>query len=638
MSNLQVSETNVPGVIKKLKTSEWLSPLFQREFVWSTASVINLVNSIIDARPVGMITLWEQEGKSTLPLEPISIPDRNSSPDTPGLVYYGRSDPAAWPGRYYAILDGRQRSTALALAFGGLRATSGLFRNSGRYFLDVTATEDSERVKYISEKDIQRKKLDKLNVAISDGLFPLEVSDPDKIFDQWMDYLQFIRDAAYYKDGILPTEDELQRRNKILQRAFNGIIKTKIAVYTVPQAYNLAEICDIFETLNTTGTKVSTVDLIHSNIYSDTATSSSGPILIRDKIDELGELEGAIGWASSRDRPELIAQIAAAIHVALDKKPEPRPTGGPKEFRISSVKSQDLLALSANHWRNIFDQSSQLAGFLGGFQQAVAGGQFTMAQCPYPASASVYVALRWFREFDSNVDTEWEIRHLDSIFRAFFWRNVFDTRYDQGFLSQIGTDIQRLKTHLNGVKKGDNFESWRATSNAWLDDNVAKATDRDSVYNIITDGGEAGALKRASILLLYARADRDVVDTSIPINMGTSQQQLHHIFPKDWCANNNFGKNSEFIDSKQVQKDYINSAANLIPMARTSNILWRKKAPAQFINESELNYDSRSDLWSSYFVSRDCFSILASENVDPGKFWSMRAEIICDEISRRMMV
>lgn len=59
MANLEVSEVNVPKLIKRLKTSEWLSPLFQRDFVWSNAAVVALVNSIIDARPVGMITLWQ---------------------------------------------------------------------------------------------------------------------------------------------------------------------------------------------------------------------------------------------------------------------------------------------------------------------------------------------------------------------------------------------------------------------------------------------------------------------------------------------------------------------------------------------------------------------------------------------------
>jgi hypothetical protein len=183
MANLQVSEINVPSVIKKLKTSEWLSPLFQRDFVWSNANVVSLVNSVIDARPIGMITLWEQEGGSSLPLEPISIQDRSTTGKSE-TRYFG--DPNSRPGRYYAILDGRQRSTALALAFGGLRSQSSMFRNTGRYYLDVSAADDSERVKFVAEKEVLKRQLNTLKVAVSSGLFPLEVEDPDTIFDQWM--------------------------------------------------------------------------------------------------------------------------------------------------------------------------------------------------------------------------------------------------------------------------------------------------------------------------------------------------------------------------------------------------------------------------------------------------------------------
>lgn len=635
MANLQVSEINVPAVIKKLKTSEWLSPLFQRDFVWSNANVVSLVNSIIDARPVGMITLWEQEGNSSLPLEPVSIPDRGSA-GRPEPRYFGH--PTSRPGRYYAILDGRQRSTALALAFGGLRSSSNLYRNAGRYYLDVKATEDAERVKFIAEKDVLKKQLNTLKIAVSNGLFPLEVEDPDAIFDQWMSYLQFIRDPAYYEDGNLPEATELDRRNRILQSAFNGIIKTKIALYIVPQTYSLAEICDIFETLNTTGTKVSTVDLIHSNIYSDTVNDTVGPILIRDRIDELGELDGAIGWASARDRPELIAQFVAATYVALETRPNPRPTGGTREYRVTSVKSQDLLAIPARHWRTTLDESGKLAGYLGAFQLAVAGGHFTLAQCPYPAVASIYIALRWFHEFDRGANIDWTPTHLDAVFRAFFWRNALRTRYDQGFLTQIGTDIRELKNFLSGVRPNENFDQWRASANAWLDDHVAKPLEHELVYELVTDGSEAGALRRAANLLLFARASRDAIDGTTPIQLGSGQMQLHHIFPKDWCANNNHGGMAAFLNPAIAKRDYVNSAANLMPMARASNLSWRKKVPAQFIGEEELSYDSRADLWNAYFITRETFEVLASSEVDPGRFWELRGRTIAEEISRRMMV
>jgi hypothetical protein len=122
------------------------------------------------------------------------------------------------------------------------------------------------------------------------------------------------------------------------------------------------------------------------------------------------------------------------------------------------------------------------------------------------------------------------------------------------------------------------------------------------------------------------------------IQLGSGQMQLHHIYPKDWCANNIHGKAAEYLDKTIAKRDYVNSAANLIPMARSSNLSWRKKAPAQFIEEEDLSYDSRADLWNTYFITREFFDVLMSSDVDPGRFWNMRGRAIAEEISRRMMV
>ncbi|MHB8304164.1 MAG: hypothetical protein ACYDC6_15335 [Acidobacteriaceae bacterium] len=132
-----------------------------------------------------------------------------------------------------------------------------------------------------------------------------------------MRYLQALKDPTNYEDSKPPDKDELVKRDEILKGCFEGLVGTKLAVYIVPETYRLSDICDIFETLNTTGTKVSTVDLIHSLLYADTKSDENGTILLRDLINELGQKDGAIGWSSSEDRPELVAQIVTACYVAL---------------------------------------------------------------------------------------------------------------------------------------------------------------------------------------------------------------------------------------------------------------------------------------------------------------------------------
>jgi hypothetical protein len=627
VSQLQVTDITVPVLLKKLRTREWLVPQFQRDFVWSNAAVISLVNSIIDSRPVGMVTLWEQQENTSLQLEPVSVPDWITEQNAPGRREYVQSD--SRPGRYYAVLDGRQRSTALALAFGGLRALSGIYRNAGAYYLDVTARDDGERVKYFSQKDIERRGINTLPGAIGKGLFPLAVADPDKLMGQWMEYLQLIYNQSYYENGSYPDSDELKRRNEVLSKAFSGVFNTKLAVYIVPSDYTLGEICEIFSTLNTTGAKVSTVDLIHSNLFNDTVNNAGGPLLLRDRIDALGQLDGAVGWASSRDRPELVAQLVAAAYVAADTKPSPRPSG-PRETKISSVKSADLLALPASFWRRIFENNAKFANFLGGFQRAVAGGSFTMAQCPYPASAAIYVGLRWFLEFDGS-PYHWNVERLDNLFRAFFWRNALASRYDQGFLTQIGTDILDMKAFLNATTADTDEEYWRTQANGWLDKTVGPRPSRDDICALVSSGDERGAARRSALLLLYARARQDVVTPELNISAESGTMELHHIYPKDWCKKNA----AALLDqSEQIGSElkWVNSAANLMPMHRITNNEWKDSSPATFLLDKSIDYDGRQDNWNWYFIDRDSFKYLLANDASAVDFWARRAEAITTEI------
>ncbi|SIR02238.1 Protein of unknown function DUF262 [Aromatoleum tolulyticum] len=433
MSDLKVHHSTVPGVLDSLRRGEWLVPQFQRDFVWTTDQVSSLVQSILEARPIGMVTLWEQSDSSQLNLERVSIPDQDSATRTASLLYFG---PQVQASKKFALLDGRQRCTAIAMAFAGFRATHGLYRYSGRYFLDVKQSDPRKRVKYLRETDIRRQGLDSDATCVGQGLFPLASNTPDEpILSQWMRYLQALEKPENYRDHQLPPRDEIQRRNKILQDAFEGIVKTKLAVYVVPEKYSLADICDIFETLNTTGTKVSTVDLIHSWLYAETSSNDAEPFLLRDWFDDLGQRNGAIGWASSSDRPELVAQIVTACHVALIDKPQPRPVGRGRPEPITSVKSGDLLAVPTSHWQSVKTHDEMLARFLGDAQHVVAEGYFPWSICPYPVAIGIYVALRWHAEFDRSDTHPWAPEDLNALFRAFFWRNALTRRYDQGFLT-----------------------------------------------------------------------------------------------------------------------------------------------------------------------------------------------------------
>src|SRR5688500_1809076 len=128
MAGITVNSVTISDLHSYLRDREWLVPTFQRDFVWGESQVTGQICSILDAHPIGMITLWAQSDSGSLQLEPLSIADSTSD----GVRYFTRKEEDA--NKTYAILDGRQRSTAIAMAFGGFKSQNGRYKYCGRYF------------------------------------------------------------------------------------------------------------------------------------------------------------------------------------------------------------------------------------------------------------------------------------------------------------------------------------------------------------------------------------------------------------------------------------------------------------------------------------------------------------------------
>jgi hypothetical protein len=640
MGDLQVTSISISELIGNLKKHEWQVPQFQREYVWTIGDVIDFINSIIHARPIGMVTIWEQSDGNAIELGALSLPDKESG--TNEETRKKITDDVATPKNIYAVLDGLQRCTSVALAFAGFHTNNKDFRTSGRFYLDVSAKDPSEQIKFIKELDVIKKELNKDNVCFSHGYFPLSSNSKDEEFlNQWMRYTQEIKNPSNYPDGKMPESEELDRRDAILKNAFDGLIKTKLAVYIVPDNYSLADICDIFQTLNTTGTKVSTVDLIHSWLYSDTQSSTTGPIHLRDWIDDFGQKDGAIGWANASDRPELIVQMATACHVALEEKAKPRKVGKTSLERIESIKSSDLLATPTQHWKLIIDNDDKLAGYLKDFQLTVAGGLFPWQWCPYPVVSTIYVALRFHYSSDNPSTHQWSIDDLNALFRAFFWQNSLTNRYDQGFLTQLGTDINKLKEFLQRRKDFATGNNWASAINSKLTELIGKPLpSHDDIFYLVTKGKHAGAIQKALTLPMLAEANKDLlIDTIILKYTGSDTQvQLHHIYPRDWCNNNIVGDLARLLDPKKRDRVWSESISNLMPLSRESNNSWKTQNPGQILVNRQLGYDQCSAILRHSFIDEESYNLLIRGAEGMEGFFNHRAELLTTYFLEKMKI
>ena len=185
--------------------------------------------------------------------------------------------------------------------------------------------------------------------------------------------------------------------------------------------------------------------------------------------------------------------MTTAAYVSLEAKPEPRTVGHNQQTKVTSVRSGDLLATPTLHWKNVMTHQQELVDFLGDFQQCVSGGAFGWKACPYPVTASIYVGLRWHHRFDVEVTHPWNIADLDALFRAFFWRNALSSRYDQGFLTQLGTDIAQLKLILNKRSSFESFSKWATSANETLVRFMNKSVPDSNELRDVFSGRQTGA-------------------------------------------------------------------------------------------------------------------------------------------------
>lgn len=511
--------------------------------------------------------------------------------------------------------------------------------------MDLDLPEENRWVLYRSEKEIENLGIGTTVGALSQGLMPLKTEPNDEgewdFETSWDSHMVSILNDDLYHHEYVPDEEKKKERMARIQAAKKGIREVKLATYTVGSSYHLSDICEIFETLNTTGTVVSTVDLIHSFLLQDSA-GTTNPMHLRDWIDDLGKVSGAEGWASSVRKPERIAQIATAAYLGLETRPAARPIAG-KSISVSSIKAGDLLRTPTAHWLSLRESEAGFAATIGGFQDSVANARFPMGWCPYPASAAVYVGMAWSKETEQVAKDEcWGVHDLKALFKAFFWRNALSGRYDQGFLTKVSTDMKDLREILRGKTEESTGSQWALEAQKRLEKFMDVEVPSTLRLRELIERGTATGARRAAIRLVVAtRASTDLVSGE-PIGYpASSDTDMHHVYPKKWINKNKTGDLGKMLkEADEEGWDRVNCAANLVPLSSKINQDWRDKNPGQVLTEKAMVFAPIKQPLRNAFMNEALFDLLRSDDAVASirEFQSQRAKLIADYVGELMTV
>lgn len=258
LSRISTEVELISTLISGINNGEIKIPKFQRTFVWKDDQALNLLDSIANNYPVGSLLLWRTKERL--------LAERNigefSLPSTDDME----------PTDY--VLDGQQRLTVIYSCLGAKETDAGF------------------AVAY----DLENEKFLRLADPVRLHQFPLR-----KIFNttQLLNFRAAVQTAT--KGAVY------QERLDALIGAFSDY---RLPVVTLKDL-SVEEVCPIFERINSSGTRLSTYDLM-------VAATWNKDFDLNDEVDEIRDALNPKGFGDI-DR-ETVLKCLSAVHLGTIKE------------------------------------------------------------------------------------------------------------------------------------------------------------------------------------------------------------------------------------------------------------------------------------------------------------------------------
>lgn len=607
---MQIFQPSLDELIKRVDNGEIQLPKFQREFVWEVGKIHKLLVSMFKERPIGMATSWLQPQS-----KPHTDPIRFSIGDQPERSFgqFVQSPPVL-----SLVLDGRQRITALLHVFtNSLHAHNGKYTHANRWFINLDKTlGEEDSIEWCKVSKLSERRLDSVANALSQGRYPLS---------EWASIVKncgLILQTATYPDGVTPDKEVMERRQEAMQQVSDTLKAFKLPIAQIGEQFDLSDVCEIFEILNTTGTRISVFDLIHNNLF---------PFDYQLRLIRKDLASSPLGSRLFGAQPEeYYSQFVTTRWIAASGDLKQKGADG---SHIESLKAKHLLETPLEAYKDF--ESAVRGNLVTAAMDALdncLGGCFKTQDSPYPVSLTLFVAT-WLE-----TETTQQRDRLCLLFRSYYFRNSLLKRYTQGYLSKHTTDLRFLRDTIR-MEPHDALADWQITANSKLDDHFGGNAGEDSILSeedileqILAKSPPDGAAGDLYQQYLLARHDLDLITgNKLDIFIATPNSlsvELHHIFPKKFL--------SLTAANYPGQLENVNCLANLVPLTRASNGEWKDKGPSTALQNKGRTWANSSTQFSRALIDQTHFDILAqtvpykADDIDT--IWKARAKRMAFEI------
>lgn len=519
---LNTDALEIKDIITDIDRGEIKVPKFQRPFVWDNSQAINLIDSIARGYPVGSLLLWRttEKLKAERKIGDFKLPETDEMTPT----------------KY--VLDGQQRLTVIYAALG------------------ASLTEEGFNPYY----DLRKQQFHH-NPPLLKGshFFPLRLTYRTT---ELLNYRTDIQNE--------PDKDILQGRLDALISALTG--------YRVPvvelRDLTVEEVCPIFERINSSGTKLSTFDLIAAATWTTEFDLSDQAEIISDAISPKG-FDGITN-----------ATILKCISATL--------TG--------SIRKEDILGMRNVPKKDIEEATETVKTALKRAVDYLSREFSIQAMSFLPYEAHLICLTKFYVDRESFTSEE------NKRVRQWFWR----TSFGQHFRGASETFVS------NEIKE---FIDWVKNGNALVD--------RFGVIPIApvlkaTDFHFRAAISKAYVISLAKLQPRNVtngqhVDLSNALT-SYNNKQYHHIFPQAHLK-------------RLGVKDRVNSFANICMLSAGENNSLSDENPNSYIPRViDLHGASTFPIFKSNLMpilSQDEYSHIDYEN-----FLDQRSALLADYFSK----
>jgi len=473
ISEITPSAVKIDKLIPRIADGDIKIPAFQRHFVWKPDQVIELLDSIYNDYPIGSILLWNsgEKLKATRNICGFDIPDR----------------PDSYPVNY--VLDGQQRLSAIYAVFCKDRTQS----------TDLEDNADLESFDLYFDLDSPAF-LAKVDLVPGHQYFPLK-----SLFD----LTAFVNIAKELPQTYHGTVENLHTR-------FNNY---EVPVVTLKNRTK-AEVGIIFERINSTGTKLTTLDLMVAWTWSE-------DFHLQVKINDLLEVLKQKGFEDLPDKT--ILQCLSAI---IQK----------------STSTKSILKLSPQEVHNQFEKlvsSMEKAIDFLATQLKVTGDFLPHVQQLIPLSF-------FFSRVNSASSTQ--TKHL----KQWFWKTSFSRRYSAQTDDKLDADIVFFEQLIDENSEGAARYNYTTTADQLIKQRFTKSS----------------PLVRAFLVLLAQNQPRDLVHGGL-VDLGAAlseynSKEYHHIFPR------------AHLKKREFPAERIDSLCNFCFLTADSNKKISSKAPSDY--------------------------------------------------------